>query len=129
MWHVYRVEWTANKITWYVDGNKMWSYSKSTSQSDLDQLQWPFDYPFYIILNQSVGNGSWAASPDKNHTYETLYDWVRVYQNPSDVTGVTDLEGSGDAAGNSTEIYDLTGRRISDSFRGIAIVNGNKVVR
>ena len=107
----------------------MWSYSKSTSQSDLDQLQWPFDYPFYIILNQSVGNGSWAASPDKNHTYETLFDWVRVYQNPSDVTGVTDLEGSGDATGNSTEIYDLTGRRMSDSFRGIAIVNGNKVVR
>ena len=129
MWHVYSVEWTANKITWYVDGNKMWSYSKSTSQSDLDQLQWPFDYPFYIILNQSVGNGSWAASPDKNHTYETLFDWVRVYQNPSDVTGVMDLEGSGDAAGDSTEIYDLTGRRMSDSFRGIAIVNGNKVVR
>ena len=129
MWHVYSVEWTDSKITWYVDGNKMWSYSKSTKQSDLDQLQWPFDYPFYLILNQSVGTGSWADSPDKNHTYETLFDWVRVYQYPSDVTGITNLEGCDEATEGGTDMYDLTGRRVQDNFRGIAIVNGKKTVK
>ena len=129
MWHVYSVDWTDSKITWYVDGTKMWTYNKSTKQSDLDQLQWPFDYPFYLILNQSVGAGSWAANPDTNHTYETLFDWVRVYQNPSDVTGITDIEGREEAVVGSRDIYDLTGRRISGNFRGIAIINGQITVK
>ena len=33
-----------------------------------------------MILNQSVGDGSWAKKPDASFTYTTLFDWVRVYQ-------------------------------------------------
>ena len=130
-WHTYRVDWTARKITWYVDDKQMWSYEKSAKQSELDSGQWPFDYPFYLILNQSVGNGSWASAPDTNHTYETQFDWVRVYQMPEDVTGIQELEGDvsqlEDARSSGT--FDLTGRRLSGNFRGIAIVNGQKVIR
>lgn len=130
-WHTYRVDWTARKITWYVDDKQMWSYEKSAKQSELDSGQWPFDYPFYLVLNQSVGNGSWASAPDTNHTYETQFDWVRVYQMPEDVTGIQELEGDvsllEDARSSGT--FDLTGRRLSGNFRGIAIVNGQKVIR
>ena len=43
--------------------------------------QWPFDKSdFYLILNQSVGDGSWAKPVDTTHTYQMEIDWIRVYQ-------------------------------------------------
>lgn len=79
-YHTFTLEWNEKLLTWYVDGIKAFSYAKSTKQSDLDLGQWPFDKAFHIIINQSVGNGSWAANCDTGHVYETLFDWVRVYQ-------------------------------------------------
>lgn len=79
-YHTYRLEWTPTLLTWFVDGKEVGRYAKSTNQSHLDQGQWPFDKHFHLILNQSVGNGAWAANADVSHTYETRFDWVRVYQ-------------------------------------------------
>lgn len=79
-YHVYGLEWTETLLKWFVDGKQVFSYAKSTNQDALNNKQWPFDKPFYLILNQSVGNGSWAANRDLDFTYETKFDWVRVYQ-------------------------------------------------
>lgn len=80
-WHVYALEWDKSQLRWYLDGVQVFSYSKKAADADaLSKGQWPFDKPFYIILNQSVGNGSWAANPDEGFIYETLFDYVRVYQ-------------------------------------------------
>lgn len=80
-WHVYALEWDETQLRWYLDGEQVFSYSKKVADADaLSKGQWPFDKPFYIILNQSVGNGSWAANPDEGFVYETLFDYVRVYQ-------------------------------------------------
>ena len=79
-------------LTWYVDGQKVFSYAKLKNNANaLSRGQWPFDAPFYIILNQSVGNGGYAANPDTGHTYETLFDWVRVYQKDSQITNIGNL--------------------------------------
>ena len=130
LWHVYAVEWNATSITWYVDGQKMWTYNKSTDQNALNNGQWPFDAPFYIILNQSVGNGSWAAPADESFTYETLFDWVRVYQKP-EYTGIEDVlnEEEQVSANSSNTVYDLQGRMVQDlKVGGLYIVDGKKVV-
>lgn len=79
-WHVYGLEWTEDMLSWYIDGELVGTYPKSTDSKALSNGQWPFDRQFYIILNQSVGNGGWASYPDLSHTYETQFDWVRVYQ-------------------------------------------------
>ena len=130
LWHVYAVEWNATSITWYVDGQKMWTYNKSTDQNALNNGQWPFDAPFYIILTQSVGNGSWAAPADESFTYETLFDWVRVYQKP-EYTGIEDVlnEEEQVSANSSNTVYDLQGRMVQDlKVGGLYIVDGKKVV-
>ena len=130
LWHVYAVEWNATSITWYVDGQKMWTYNKSTDQNALNNGQWPFDAPFYIILNQSVGNGSWAAPADESFTYETLFDWVRVYQKP-EYTGIEDVlnEEEQVSANSSNIVYDLQGRMVQNlKVGGLYIVDGKKVV-
>ncbi len=79
-YHIITVEWTPELITWYVDGNEAFSYAKSTDEDLLNEGQWPFTKPFYLILNQSAGNNSWAKDCDVNFEYETLFDYVRIYQ-------------------------------------------------
>lgn len=91
-YHVFGLEWTEDLLSWYVDGKKVFSYAKSTSQDALDLGQWPFNKRFYLIINQSVGKGTWAASPDVTHTYRMLVDWVRVYTTTAKPTDIEEAE-------------------------------------
>lgn len=126
-WHVYSVVWTKDKITWLVDGKEMGSYAKSTTDSQLKQGQWPFDKPFYLILNQSVGNGSWAKNPDTNFTYQSEVDYIRVFQ-PKKITGIKQVPLSRLAVSNDA-YYDLQGRKLlHPTQKGIYIHQGKKVV-
>lgn len=79
-YHTYGLEWDNQSITWFVDGVQVGKYTKRTDTDALSKGQWPFDKAFYVILNQSVGNGSWAANADINHTYRMDVDWIRIYQ-------------------------------------------------
>ena len=58
----------------------MFSYSKNGDNASRTGNQWPFDHPFYIILNQSVGMNTWASNPDPSFEYESQVDYVRVWQ-------------------------------------------------
>ncbi len=87
-YHTFGFEWDAEKMIWYLDGKEVGRYRKA---SNSNPSSWPFDKTFYIILNQSVGNNSWAANADITHTYETRFDWVRVYQTKNDETAIKDI--------------------------------------
>ena len=81
-WHVYGIEWTPEYVLWTVDGQTTAVYNKPTDKKLLDEDAWTFDYPFFLILNQSVGAGRSKSLPypDTKKTFETRFDWVRVYQ-------------------------------------------------
>ena len=84
-YHVYTLEWEKDVLTFFADGKQVYQYKK---QND-SQEQWPFDKSdFYLILNQSVGDGAWAKMPDAMHTYEMRIDWIRVYQKKKDIPQV-----------------------------------------
>ncbi len=142
-WHTYGLKKDADRLTWYVDGNQVFTYAKSTDESQLSQGQWPYDKAFYLILNQSVGNGSWAKSPDMSYTYETLFDWVRVYQTEEEaaadknkIDGISevlmdDCEAD-DFYSTSSKIsksasFDLQGRRISNPSKGQLFIKGGQL--
>lgn len=152
-YHTFTLEWNEKLLTWYVDGIKAFSYAKSSKQSDLDLGQWPFDKAFHIIINQSVGNGSWAANCDTGHVYETLFDWVRVYQTKDQMsTGIVTVPEESLLKVNVTKgqinvsaskpmmvsVYDLYGRCLSSEKvsgdkaykmnHGIYFVNNTKVL-
>ena len=132
-WHVYGLIWEPERLVWTVDGNEVGRYEKSTIQYSLDNGQWPFDHAFYLILNQSVGNGSWAANADTEYTYETHFDYVRVYQKAT--SGIDNLRREGSA---SQKMFDLQGREVgsvqdisadtSTLPKGIYVVNHRKFV-
>lgn len=133
-YHTFGLSWDEKTLIWYLDGKEVGRYTKSTSQSTLNQGQWPFDKHFHLILNQSVGNGSWAANADVSHTYETRFDWVRVYQKVGmkntngTVTDLTEVE-----LDSPTEqvIYTLQGMRLDSTIdnlpKGLYIVGNEKV--
>ena len=81
-WHVYGLEWTADHVIWTIDGQAVAIYEKSKDAKLLAKYQWTFDYPFFLLLNQSVGDGRYEKLPypDVRKVYETRFDWVRVYQ-------------------------------------------------
>lgn len=125
-WHVYGVEWTEDLIQWTVDGNVVGTYAKSSDSEVLSQGQWPFDHPFYLILNQSVGNGSWAQNADTEYYYDTYFDYVRVYQRvPVHVEEVP----SSKKVPSIAVITDLNGRKLGRVLKpGVYIRDGRKFV-
>jgi len=85
--HVFTMDWDPGKITWYVDGEEVYTTSDwYTGTDDDNQITYPapFDQNFYVILNLAVG-GSWVGYPgdeEKALMNEKAYevDYVRVYQ-------------------------------------------------
>lgn len=155
-YHVITLDWTPELLTWYVDGTKAFSYAKTKQSYLLEKGQWPFDKPFYVILNQSVGNNSWAKDADVNFEYETLFDYVRLYQKDdegnifSTISDVKSNESSLDAYAQQggvllvapetqhIEVYNISGARVfagsvqGNRFvslaKGVYIVAGKKIV-
>jgi beta-glucanase (GH16 family) len=74
--HVYAAEWYPDRIDFFVDDKKYFTYAKSEGPA------WEFDRKHYLLLNLAIG-GEWggqkgidaAAFPQR---YEI--DFVRVYQ-------------------------------------------------
>lgn len=76
--HVYALEWTADSMTWILDGDRMFTVMKDEQGWEA----WPFDQTFYLIINLAFGGG-WGGQQgiDLNtlpQTYEI--DYVRVFQ-------------------------------------------------
>jgi beta-glucanase (GH16 family) len=77
--HVYAVEWTANYIKGYADGEAYFEFDND-HQNNYDT--WPFDNPFYLKLNLAWG-GNWGGAEGVDESvlpavYEI--DYVRVFQ-------------------------------------------------
>ena len=68
--HVFAIEWEADHITWFVDGQEV-----HTTRQRIP------DVPFYIILNTAVG-GDWPGNPGGSTEFPQTHDidYVRVYQ-------------------------------------------------
>lgn len=82
--HVYAIEWDEQKIDFFVDDRKYFTYRNEGSGVDA----WPFDKPQYLILNIAVG-GSWGGKKgvDEEIFPQRMYvDYVRVYRRAA-VTG------------------------------------------
>jgi len=80
--HLYAIDWTADQIDFSVDGNIYFTYLNEHTGFEA----WPFDQPFYIILDVAVGGG-WVGNPDINTVFPAIMevDYVRVYQKLEDI--------------------------------------------
>lgn len=78
--NTYAVEWTPEKIVFSVNGTNALTYPNLHLADEATKLQWPFDKPFYLILNFALG-GSWPGEiSDDQLPVSMEVDWVRVTQ-------------------------------------------------
>lgn len=75
--HTYGIEWEKDHIRFYMDEQTTFEFSRI----DDDWMKWPFNKPFYLILNIAVG-GDWGGSKGIDQgslPWRMDVDWVRVY--------------------------------------------------
>ncbi|MBV6440792.1 MAG: Beta-glucanase [Saprospiraceae bacterium] len=76
--HTYRVDWSTDTIRVFVDDQPYFSFANDGQGWE----HWPFDQPFYLLLNIAFG-GAWGAAQgvDPGVLPQRMeVDWVRVYQ-------------------------------------------------
>ena len=78
--HRYAVEWDADEIRWYFDGELYAVQNSWFSSADNGGPGAPFNQPFHILLNVAVG-GNFPGAPDGTTPFPVKMevDWVRVY--------------------------------------------------
>ena len=107
--NVYGVEWHPDRLDFTMNGKLTFTYPRiNTTKTG----QWPFDKPFYIILNMA-GGGSWTgAISEAALPFEMQVDWVHVYERDAEapyvVPGWTSNKTQNDPYWASTYIKKIT---------------------
>jgi beta-glucanase (GH16 family) len=78
--HIYGLTWTSSKLEFYLDDPNNITNTYAPSVKTIDN--WPFDQPFFMIMNFAVG-GNWGGKngvDDSIWPQEMVVDYVKVYQ-------------------------------------------------
>jgi beta-glucanase (GH16 family) len=74
--HTYAIDWTEEKIEFFVDGQSVYTFNPSDKNSDV----WPFNQPFYFILNVAVGGNFGGPDVDDSiFPQKFIIDYIKVY--------------------------------------------------
>ncbi len=76
--YTFAVEWTEEKCDFFIDEDKVFTFSKNADLS----AQWPFDKPFHLLLNVAVG-GNWGGKfgvDDSIFPATMEVDFVKVFK-------------------------------------------------
>lgn len=79
--HTYSIIWDEESIKWFIDDVEYHSFENKRMTFE----EWPFDKPFYLILNLAVG-GNWGGKYGVDESIwpqQMQVDYVRVYKNNS----------------------------------------------
>lgn len=76
--HCFAVEWQPGIIRWFMDGQP---YFEVHREQIPQGAPWPFEHPFFLLLNLAVG-GLWPGYPDETTVFPQTFsiDYVRVFQ-------------------------------------------------
>ncbi|MBI9009448.1 MAG: glycoside hydrolase family 16 protein [Tenericutes bacterium] len=77
--HTYSIDWQEDKITYYIDNKLIVSYSKF-DREDKSSKGWPFDHPFFLIINLAIG-GKFGGDVDNTiFPVEFIIKDIKIYQ-------------------------------------------------
>ncbi|MBQ9124422.1 MAG: glycoside hydrolase family 16 protein [Acholeplasmatales bacterium] len=89
-YHVYALEWTEYKMTWYVDDEEFFSIDNDPSKpgqkwysaADPTSYTAPFDHEFHILLNMAVGGhfDDFTLPPNDFAEAQMKVDYVRIFK-------------------------------------------------
>ncbi len=146
VYHVYGVEWSPDSLRFTHDGVGFYTYVNPKT----DWKDWPFDKPFYMILNIAIGGGMGGNIVDADWPDSMLVDWVHVSQKglgtpvldsisitPADISvlpGKTEqftakiLDQNGHAMSGITPTWSITGSGNVINAAGLATIQSSGVI-
>lgn len=75
--HLYAIDWTKDKIEFFVDNQSVYTFSPDIKNENT----WPYNQPFYFIINVAVGGNFGGHDIDDSvFPQEFLIDYIKVYQ-------------------------------------------------
>ena len=74
--HVFSILWGPDRIQWFMDDKEFFELRRDMVNGD-----YPFNQPFFFILNVAVG-GNWPGYPDNSTTFPQtmIVDYIRIFQ-------------------------------------------------
>jgi beta-glucanase (GH16 family) len=78
--HLYGIEWTSRSIRFFIDHKLFYEARKGENGKDTSNGGWPYDKPYFLILNLALG-GNWGGNIDDSIFPATMeVDYIRVYK-------------------------------------------------
>ncbi|HEY5390584.1 MAG TPA: glycoside hydrolase family 16 protein, partial [Hanamia sp.] len=76
--HLFAIEWSPEKIDFFLDDLKYFEFANEHKTN----AEWPFDKPFYLLLNMAVGGNLGGQQGIDEAAFPATYqiDYVRVFQ-------------------------------------------------
>ncbi|MGB7785744.1 MAG: glycoside hydrolase family 16 protein [Salinimicrobium sp.] len=74
-YHTYKAHWTKKEISFYYDGQKVFTFIPET----YDEVHYPYQKPFYILVNMAIGGNFGGPEVDDSIFPAKYYiDYIKV---------------------------------------------------
>lgn len=77
IFNTFGLEWYPDKLVFLLNDEVSFTYPKV---EDVDPSQWPYDQPFYLLIDQQLGGGWVGAVRPGDLPVQMVVDFVKVYQ-------------------------------------------------
>jgi beta-glucanase (GH16 family) len=96
--NTYTLDWTTNALVFYVDGHHYETVTNWTSS--YGAYPFPFNQPFFLIMNLAVGGTGPGSPPNTNTIFPSIMqiDYVRIYGTTTVVSNDVMLKVAGSKA-------------------------------
>ncbi len=75
--HIYSIDWTEDKISFFVDGDHQYTFNPVEKTEDT----WPFDKNFFFIINMAIGGNFGGHDIDDSiFPQEFVIDYIKVFK-------------------------------------------------
>ncbi|WP_035670936.1 family 16 glycosylhydrolase [Flavobacterium sp. 83] len=75
--HVFAIDWSKDKMDFYVDDLLVYTFNPVNK----DENTWPFNQPFYFIINMAIGGNFGGPKVDDTiFPQNFVVDYIKVYQ-------------------------------------------------
>ncbi len=126
--HLYAVEWSPDKLEFFVDDVSHYTYSNE----GVGATSWPFDQPFHILLNLAIGGttGGQQGIDDSIFPAQLIVDYVRVLKLPNATPAValTNPTGGEQFAQGSSAVLSADASDIDGTVDRVEFMQGGAVL-